>query len=421
MAGNQLGKTHSGAAETAMHLTGRYPEWWNGVRFNHPIRAWVAGVTNETTRDIVQRKLLGAGKDWGSGFIPKDTLVGDPITGRGLPNAVDFFQVQHASGGQSWCSFKAYEQGREKFQAESLDWIWLDEEPPDDIFTECEARTTATQGHLIITFTPLKGISDVVRKFWPSPDSPMRGFVQMTIEDAPHIPEEEVKAIISRYPPHEREARARGIPALGSGRVFTAEESLITEAPVELRDFWFYIVGLDLGGGDHPTAAVWLAHDRDTDVIHLYDCYKSREPQIAIHAAAITQRGRWIPVSWPHDAWTHDRSSGLHFAGIYEKHGCTMLPEHAQFPEGGFGIEAGVAEMEDRLKTGRLRVASHLSQWFDEYRQYHRDKGQIVKKFDDLMAATRYGIMMLRYARRQARIKLPPTVGTAYDPLARRH
>jgi hypothetical protein len=66
--------------------------------------------------------------------------------------------------------------------------------------------------------------------------------------------------------------------------------------------------------------------------------------------------------------------------------------------EGGNGVEAGILEMLERMQTGRFKVFRNLSDWFEEYRLYHRKDGLIVKLIDDLMSATRYAVMMKRFA-----------------------
>lgn len=167
MAGNQLGKTLAGGMETAMHLTGRYPSWWQGRIFDRPVRLWAAGVTWESTRDNVQRILLGPPgirTDWGTGAIPGEALVGVSLN-RALADAADSIVVRHRSGGLSTLGFKAYAIGREKWQGETLDGVWFDEEPPGDIYSEGLTRTNATGGFSMITFTPLRGMTEVVRLF----------------------------------------------------------------------------------------------------------------------------------------------------------------------------------------------------------------------------------------------------------------
>ncbi|MCW5750869.1 MAG: terminase family protein [Alphaproteobacteria bacterium] len=399
LAGNQLGKTWAGGMEMAAHLTGDYPEWWEGKRFAGPVRAWAAGVTGESTRDNPQRILLGVPGQWGTGAIPRDRLD-QTRTGRGLPDAVDTAFVKHRSGGLSQLSFKAYEKGREKWQGETLDAVWLDEEPPPDIYAEALARITARAGLVYLTCTPLLGMSEVIRKYLQG-ESIDRAHVRMELDDALHIAPAERQRIIDGYPEHEREARVRGIPMLGSGRVFPVAESAISEAAFAMPRHFARIVGMDFGW-DHPTAAAWLAWDRDTDIIHIYDCYRVREATPVIHAAAIKARGAWIPVAWPHDGLQHDKQSGEPLAEAYRKLGVRMLPARAEFAGGGHGVEAGIMEMLDRMQTGRLKVAGHLAEWFDEFRLYHRKDGRIVKEHDDLMSATRYALMMLRKARTEA-------------------
>ena len=177
MAGNQLGKTLAGSFEWAMHLTGKYPDWWKGKRFEFPVRLWAAGETRISTRDTVQKLLLGdpeKEEEWGTGAIPGDDLV-DTFRSQGVPNALDSVTVKHQSGGTSTLLFKAYEQGRAKWQGETLHGVWFDEEPPLDIYTEGMTRTNATGGVVMLTFTPLKGMSDVVMMYLT--DSDLKGMI----------------------------------------------------------------------------------------------------------------------------------------------------------------------------------------------------------------------------------------------------
>lgn len=175
MAANQVGKTLCGGAEWAYHLTGRYPDWWEGKTFNSAVRFWAAGVTGESTRDTVQRILVGQPQQqdmWGTGMIPGDAIK-DWTSSRGTPDALNSVVVRHGGGGDvqagdSVCVFKSYEQGREKWQGDTLHGVWFDEEPPENIYVEGLTRTNATEGIAIITFTPLQGMTEVVQTFLSS-------------------------------------------------------------------------------------------------------------------------------------------------------------------------------------------------------------------------------------------------------------
>jgi phage terminase large subunit-like protein len=294
-AGNQLGKTVAGCAEAAMHLTGEYPPWWQGRRWERAVTAWAGSPTAQTTRDTVQRLLLGAPGDpsaFGTGLIPKKAIV-DVSPARGVPDAVESVRVRHVAGGVSRLVFKTYDQGRERWQGETLDFVYFDEEPEMALYTEGLSRTNATKGMAYMTFTPLLGISDVVMRFLREP-SPDRSDTVMTIEDAEHIPVEERERIIASYPAHEREARTRGVPILGSGRVFPVARSLLSVEAFKIPDWWGRLGAIDFGW-THPTAAVRIAYDRDADLVYVTDCYRVKEMPIHTHAAALKAWGADLP------------------------------------------------------------------------------------------------------------------------------
>ena len=402
MAGNQLGKTVAGAAECAMHLTGVYPDWWEGRRWDKATTGWAAGVTSESTRDNVQRLLLGSPGRHGTGYIPRDSIIDSPAA-RGVPDLVDHVSVRHISGGTSLVYLKSYQAGREKWQGQTLDWLWFDEEPPLDIFSEGLTRTQATGGMVWVTFTPLLGMSDVVVRFMMEP-SPDRHVTTMTIDDAEHYTHEERARIIAGYPAHEREARARGIPIMGSGRVFPIAEELIRCEPFPIPDWWPVLGGLDFGW-DHPFAAIKLGWDRDADCVYITNTYRIREATPLVHCAALKPWGKTLTWAWPHDGLQHDKGSGKTLAQQYREHGLQMHFEHAKHPsntdgsDGGFGLEAGIVMMLERMEQGRLKVFSTCLDWWEEFRMFHRKDGLIVKERDDLMSASRIAIMMLRIAK----------------------
>jgi phage terminase large subunit-like protein len=164
LAANRTGKTVAAAYEVTCHATGLYPEWWPGGRFKEPILAWVSNDTNTNTRDINQLELLGRAGMHGTGMIPAELIV-KTTPKPGIPDAVETITVKHTSGGTSVIQFKSYEQGWEKFTGGAVHVIWCDEEPDTRVYTECCIRTMTTHGLVLLTFTPLQGVTEVVRGF----------------------------------------------------------------------------------------------------------------------------------------------------------------------------------------------------------------------------------------------------------------
>lgn len=407
LAGNQVGKTTAGAMEFAMHTTGNYPSWWQGKRWNRPIRAWFVGITNENVRDNAQRLLLGGGpEEIGSGAIPRE-CIRNPRWLTGIRDALDTVGIQHVSGGTSYVASKSYEKGRTKLQGQTLDLVWCDEEPPEDIYSELLARISARRGMIYLTATPLLGMSDVISRFYEEDAHRFR--VQMELSEAEHFPVEDREAIEMAYPEHEREARTKGIPMLGSGRVFPVAQKDIEVEAFSIPDSWPRICGIDIGF-EHPFAAAWLAYDPDADCVYVYDVYKKAKEVLSIHAHAIRTHGDWIPVAWPKDAT-------LLVESLRKEHKLNMLGDYATFDDGDMRVETGVLSMHTRMREGRLKVFSHLEPFWEEFRRYHRKKGKIVRAFDDILAATRYAMAGLRYARSarqhrlaKAKLKYPKRV-----------
>lgn len=412
MCANQIGKSTAGAYITACHLTGRYPDWWKGKKFKKPIYSWASGVSNDTTRDIIQAELLGLAEDpeaQGSGMIPRDCIVETTRRRGATGNTYDSIIVKHYDpdtgkyNGNSRIGFKSYEMGEEKFYGRPVDWIWLDEQPPSNIYTQCITRTVATNGLVMMTFTPEDGVTPVVHQFMHDRQAGQL-LLQASWDDAPHLDEATKTQLLAQYPPHERELRSKGIPVFGSGLVFPFSQDKIAIEPFDIPDKWPRIAAIDFGW-DHPTAVVWIAHDTASDTIYLYDGHSESKATPIVHAASINARPRWIPVSWPKDGLQTDKGSGLNLAEQYRNLGVNMLHDFFRNPptpgdngKGNVNIEPGIMEIIQRIETGRFKVFSHLQDWFQEYNAYHRKDGKIVPIKDDLMSATRYAVQSVRFA-----------------------
>ena len=407
MAANRVGKTCSAACEVSYHMTGEYPEWWAGKRFDKPVLVWTGSPTNETSRDIVQAELLGGlGIELGSGWIPRRYIFGKPTTRQaGVKNVVDSFQVRHKSGGLSTCYLKTYEQGWQKWQGTAPHVVWMDEEPDDyKIFSESQTRILTSDGILLVTFTPLLGMTELVDHFMTGGDGI---FIKTaTWDDAPHLKKEDRDRLSASYRDHERAARTQGIPMMGEGAVFPVSDEQIKCDPFRVPGHFALIKGCDFGI-DHPAAGALIAWDRDEDVIYVVDCYRERGKTAEFHAEWLNKNHRWVPVAWPHDGMNREKSGGKTLAQHYRDHGVNMLSKSARYPRAGYGeaekggsqpVEPIVDELLERMVNGGFKVFSTCPLFLEEKRSYHRKDGKIVAKRDDVLKAVMYAVMMKRYA-----------------------
>lgn len=391
-AGNQVGKTLAASMECAMHATGRYPEWWRGKRFERQTIGIVSGQSWQLTRDNIQRLLLGTSdaRDtaaMGSGSIPRDSLLLDAMIAAPVSGAVAQVRVRSVHGGVSTIHIVPYLAGRSAIQSYTADYVWCDEEPAESFYLEALTRTNVAMGPVFTTFTPLLGMSAVARRFF-APEGEggdQRALVQMALTDAAHYSQEQAAAIEASYPPHERDARCRGIPKLGAGAIYPLARELFEVAPFPIPAHWARVYGLDVGW--RRTAAVWGAIDRDTDTIYLHHEYYGAESVPAVHAAAIKAPGEWVPGVIDPASRGRSQVDGTALLDQYRAAGLMLTPaDHA--------VEAGIHALWDRLSTGRLKVFSTLQNFFAEHAVYRRDDcGKIVKEFDHLMDAARYLVM----------------------------
>lgn len=388
LAANRVGKTESvGLYELALHLTGEYPAWWVGHRFDRPIKAWAAGDTSKTVRDILQIKMLGPLHDMGTGVLPGKAIVGTSRNS-GVANSVDNVRVRHVSGGESSLTFKSYDQRRESFQGSEIDVILLDEEPPIDIYTECLIRTMTNGGIIMLTFTPLQGMSETVLAFLPGGELREDGdkFVIMaTWDDVPHLSEDVKQELLLSIPPFQRDARSKGVPQLGAGAIYPVSESDILVEPFDIPDSWEKCYGLDVGW--NRTACVWGAIDPASGACFLFaEHYRAAEEPV-IHAAAIKTVGDWIPGVIDPAARGRGQKDGVQLFQMYRDLGLDIMVADNS-------VETGIYETWQMLSLGKLKVFKNLENWKTEFRMYARDdKGRIMKRNDHLMDATRYLVM----------------------------
>ena len=423
VATHNCGKTIAGCMEMAFHLTGNYPEWFKGHKIEprtnvtsgeKEISCWVIGTDTKTVRDSLQAKLVGtAAKEFTDGCIHADLIDRESvIMARGVTGLVDTIYIRHKSGCKAKLQFRSYEQGRGNLQSATVDACYCDEEPPSDIMGEIRARLGATGGFLYMAFTPLSGMTPLVQEFWAH-DNPDKFLVCLSAYEALHYSPEKLRKLESKYAglsESERQARMNGIPTMGSGVVFPVDDKDIWfDYDGKVPETWERIGGLDFGRGDHPTAVVWCARDPMTDTVYVYDCIETIRKSVAENASLMRRRGAWIPISYPHDLMrdsgvsvSNDKlkqTEGYRYKQMYEDEGVTLTPTNAKTVEGSTKVEVGICEMRQRMLEGRLKVAKHLSEWFKEKQTYrYGEDGKPIKEKDHLLDATRYAIIMLRYA-----------------------
>lgn len=389
LAGNRVGKTLAGAAEVAFHLSGAYPPWWQGARFAAPVQAWAASLTREATRDILQATYLGGGS-W-RGVIEPVRIVAQRQKGGG---AVDTVSVRHASGGLSVLGFKSFDQGRGSFQGTARQVVHLDEEPPFEVYQEALLRTLTVQGQLLLTMTPLLGLTSLLRHFLGNQAAAIaagKAVVRAGWADALHLDAAAQTRLRASLPPHELAAREHGEVRTGKGLVYPVLEAEVAVPRFVIPPHWRRIMGVDFGFVA-PTAAVWLAHDVASDVVYVVDTYAVAERTPAEHAAALLARGPVVAVCDPAGQAASQRD-GQSLIELYANAGL-------HFTLADNGVEHGLMVMLERLRSGKLKVFADLPDWWAEYRTYMRDsKGRVVKQDDHLLDATRYALVSLGAAR----------------------
>lgn len=398
--GNGSGKSFSVSAEIAYHMTGEYPEGWEGKVFKKAVKGWVICESGALWRGSMQETLLGKDEE-GTGLIRKECLPKDATKSfPGVPGAVGQIFVKHKNGGLSSLVVKTFDMGREKFQAETLDFLVFDEEPPEEVYTESIMRLRGVKGLkepgiCLLAFTPLKGLSPVVMRYLPNgrfspggthPEFPDRYAIAVSWDDAPHLTEEDKKTMIAEMPPNERDARTKGIPALGSGRVYPVSEDEMVVKPFEIPDYFPRAYSLDFGWNN--TAVVWLAQDPVTQIIYVYSTYKKGKVTDAQHAYAIKERGDWMSGAADPSGGGR-RDDGKMRIDYYRSLGLDLHP-------GYNSIVTGVNQIYNMLESGMLKIFSSLNDLLDEIRVYRydsKDPNKIARNQDDhLLDALRYGI-----------------------------
>jgi phage terminase large subunit-like protein len=409
---NRSGKSMATSAENSMHITGNYPvdsfdsdgnPWsWNGYVYDQPVNVWVAGVTNKETFQSLKKYYLG-GPGGKIGYIHPSLIAKKD-------EQQQIYYIKHSSGGLSTLRFKSYEQGPDSWQAETLDIIHMDEEPPSKIYSEAITRTASTSpnhhGMILLSMTPLKGITSLMlkymqnticdengeevetRKVGPEEVVNSRTYLIVSHDDAPHMTTNEKKRLYDSYSPHEREARTKGIPSMGSGLIYPVNEASLLVNPFEIPEYWPRCFGMDFGW--HNTAAVFMAHDQDNDVVYLCGEYLAGHLTPQHHAYQLIKQGAdWMPGGYDHAGESAMQNGSENVVELYQQAGIRNWS-----PADKRSVTKGIYTVLQRMETGKLKIFNNLNKLMTEMRMYSRDdNGKVNKGNDHLMDAMRYGVV----------------------------
>lgn len=423
IAANRIGKTYTGTFVDAIHALGEYPDAWPGHRFDHAPLIWCLGYSGEKTRDLLQAPIVGrkSGETFIGGLIPADRILGyESMTG--TPNALRTVFVRHKSGGVARIQFWSYSQGQHALMGDGVDWYHIDEEPRDSsIFPQVLVRTaTGDQnqgGRGILTFTPENGRTELVIQFMDTPSS-AQVCMQKGWDDAPHLSDKVKTELLASFPAHQRAMRTKGVPMLGHGRIYDMAEETITCEPFDIPKHFRVIDGMDFGW-DHPQSQVQLVFDPEGDMFYVTKAWKKSLTKPIEAWGAVKSWANEVPTAWPADGLQTEKGSAKQQKAYYEEAGFNMLAEHASWPDGSNGVEAGLFEIRDLMLSGRFKVFAGLRDWLDEFLQYHRDEnGKINKTRDDMMDGTRYAYMMRRFAIAYGEIGRPWGSALSYKRLS---
>ena len=441
--GNQMGKSETVCATVACHLTGIYPDWWEGKKWDKPVNVWIAGPDGRHNREVLQKRIFGTDNKRlnamiGTGMVPRENIdLKSLVSIRG--NDIESGKVKHISGGYSEFSFRAYTQGREAAQGAPVHVIVVDEQPNGEWWKEALTRTRATKGHAMLSFTPLKDAAtsgNLMENLLDLPEqegSPVDDFgakwlcdnrwamVRASWYDAPHILRDDPNAIeeAKREYSFDYQARVYGIPVVGSGRVYPhkMEDIIFNPSNTLLNPNWDGLIGVDFGWTDNdPSAMIKVAWDEINDVVYILEEWKGETTTDQSFVKQVNFIDPRLPIVWPRDGNTASdwKGGGTISDKLRNDFGLNMLPEPFHNPEKGKGknnhLDPGFQEINSRLISGRLKISSECFGLLKEIEAYGYGKdvnGQTTGKpakysEDHLCDAMRYAVMTIIQGKGQA-------------------
>ena len=266
--GNRSGKTECGAVECVYMARGNHPYRQN----RKDTVGWVVSLSQQVQRDVAQKKILHYLRpDWVEEVVMLSGRKDAPESG-----VIDFIRVKNVFGGISTIGFKSCDQGREKFQGASLDFVWFDEEPPKDIYLECRMRVLDKKGDLFATMTPLKGLTFVYNDIYLNRfNDPEVWYLFMEWADNPHLDEGEISAMEGCMDENILQSRKYGKFATSEGLVYPEfDERIHVIEPFPIPKEWQDNISID-PGLNNPLSAHWYAVDFDDNVYVVFEHYKA--------------------------------------------------------------------------------------------------------------------------------------------------
>ena len=416
LAANRIGKTVSTCFETAIHLTGLYPDWWEGKRFDKPVTAMVAGEGWSQVALVLQNELLGTNDvkirdNLGTGAIPRDSIVFDTMRGDGA-NCIGV-EIRHTSGTNSYLLFANYTQEVRQMQGFKLNLAIFDEQPPDDFFSEIVTRTATTQGQVLCSFTPLKGLNGLVSKFWNHEDG--YEHIRVSWDDVPEydpwgepfLLNETRRQLERDYLPHERDARRNGVPVMGKGAVFQIRNwPTYKTGDYDLRNTTGIrrIIALDLGlVNDKTVVSLMYWHPDEQEAwLHTQIIVKGVEEANPMNYINHLMRPEVFgtPIVLPADASSQGRytMSSQSIRELFEEYELNVIGEPIMNPPDDQGRRTnhksyGVNDMRQMLEIGTLHVNENCVEFLREAQNYFVDERGRFSDPDDCIDSARYALL----------------------------
>ena len=388
--GNRSGKTECGAVESIYMARGIHPFRKN----RKDVFGWVVSLSKEVQRDVAQSKILKyLPKEWISEIIMSSGRKDAPENG-----IIDQIKIKNVFGGISTIGFKSCDQGREKFQGSSLDFVWFDEEPPEDVYRECKMRVIDKQGDIFGTMTPLKGLTFVYDEiFLNKANSPDVWYEFVEWADNPYLAKDEIESLSSTLSDKELDARRFGRFSDESGLVYVEfDENKHVIDPFDLPFDWQNSISID-PGLNNPLACHWYAVDYDGNVYVVAEHFEAKK-DVAWHSQRIKEISD--EIGWRRDSL--GRITALIDSAANQKTLASVKSVTELFYDHGIlanpnvnkDVFSGIARVKEYFKNDRIFIFKNCVNLIRELKSYRWGKGDLpIKRDDHCVDELRYFIM----------------------------